>query len=122
MPLIILGSVGRGGRNNTTDVRVVQRLLNDYIGDATRLLKVDGIVGPKTIGAINAFQTEVTKIVDGRIDPGGPAIKKLAELHLKNAMGGINRQASSLVSLSVPQTLPLTHALLDEYWRLLRNA
>jgi len=42
-----------------------------------KLLAVDGIVGPLTIAAIEAFQKEDTRIIDGRIDRDGPTIKKL---------------------------------------------
>lgn len=34
-------------------------------------IKVDGIVGPKKISAIQEFQRAKTGWVDGRVDPGG---------------------------------------------------
>ncbi len=121
MASIIFASVGQGGANAPADVRVVQRLLNDYIGGKGRLLDVDGVCGPKTLAAITQFQKDVTGIVDGRIDPKGRAIKKLAELHLKNAADGINPQILGLLSQYALPTNVHLHALLTEYWRLLRN-
>jgi len=63
------GSVGRGGKNNTADVKAVQKALG---------LADDGKCGPKTIGAIEAFQKKQGRgKADGRIDPGGPTAKAL---------------------------------------------
>jgi hypothetical protein len=67
------GSVGRGGQNLPADVRVVQQLLNRQNPPPSPLLGVDGIVGPKTIAAIESFQRRVVgmSLPDGRIDPSG---------------------------------------------------
>jgi peptidoglycan hydrolase-like protein with peptidoglycan-binding domain len=75
---ILKASVGRGGVNQPNDVRTVQALLNDWrVKNGRRPVAVDGLVGPETIDAITDFQWAVTGIVDGRVDPGGPAIRKL---------------------------------------------
>jgi hypothetical protein len=42
-----------------------------------RPITVDGIVGPETIGAIAAFQTEHRRIADGRLDPFGSTLADL---------------------------------------------
>ena len=82
----ILGSVGKDSLskkavNNTKDSRVVQSLLNIY----GRKLIVDGIVGNKTIGAIEIFQKSIGLFpVDGRIDPKGRTFKGL----LRDVAGG----------------------------------
>ncbi len=60
------GSVGRGGKNQKDDVTSVQQLLNA----AGAKLTVDGLCGPKTIGAISAFQKKTFGQADGRVDPG----------------------------------------------------
>jgi hypothetical protein len=71
-------AVGRGGSNIKKDVRYVQALLNFWRQDNGRVqIKVDGLVGPQTIGAIEDFQRAKTGIVDGRVDPNGPSIKAL---------------------------------------------
>jgi peptidoglycan hydrolase-like protein with peptidoglycan-binding domain len=72
-------SVGCQGVNESGDVRLVQRLLN---ADLTRrgkpLLVVDGLVGPKTIGAITDYQKHYKlPFVDGRVDRDGPTIQDL---------------------------------------------
>lgn len=76
----ILASVGMGGANRRDDVIAIQTLLNlarlvvPQIGPS---LAVDGIAGPKTIGAIRAFQTAQFGSADGRVDPGKRTIARL---------------------------------------------
>ena len=81
MPKSISGSVGRGGRNfPAADVMTVQYLLNCVPGSQggpTPELVVDGVVGPKTIAAIEGFQRKNTGIADGRVDPGGATLRAL---------------------------------------------
>ena len=80
---IIGGSVGKAGQNRPEDVRLVQRLLNDAIGrDGGDRLVVDGIAGPKTDAAILQFQSAHALSADGRVDPGGPTLKRLIDDHL----------------------------------------
>lgn len=76
--MTIKDSVGQGGANRRSDVIHVQGLLNETrIGTAKLTLFVDGLVGPKTIGAILEYQKGLGKIHDGRIDPGGPTLASL---------------------------------------------
>jgi len=79
--VFITGSVGRGGTNNYGDVVTVQRLLNQNIQKLSPIpiLRTDGIVGPNTIIAIEAFQRRVVGInpPDGIVDPGGKTFAKL---------------------------------------------
>ena len=79
MPIIIRASVGRGGVNRFEDVRVVQELLNKHTPPRMQPLTVDGIVGPKTIAAIEDFQRRVLSMIhpDGRVDPDGPTLRAL---------------------------------------------
>ena len=74
-------SVGRGGVNQPSDVRIVQILLNANLGRLTPLrpLAEDGKVGPMTIGAIEEFQRRVVKMAkpDGRVDPHGRTLRSL---------------------------------------------
>jgi len=77
----ISDKVGEGEANLTDDVVRVQSLLNEFRSRNGRaLITVDGKVGPETIGAIRDFQQAVTRVVDGRVDPNGPAITALEEL------------------------------------------
>ena len=77
----ISASVGKNGVNRQADVKLVQQLINKNIGRLTPLapLKVDGINGSRTIGAITEFQTRVVGMsrADGRVDPGGMTLKSL---------------------------------------------
>jgi len=76
----IAGSVGTGGNNLAADVRAIQQMLNALSpieGGPVQPLAVDGIIGPKTVGAISKYQTKVLGWADGRIDPSGPTIGKL---------------------------------------------
>ena len=68
----IVASVGHGGLNRTDDVRLVQELLNRHIQPLQRPLVVDGVMSPRIIAAIEAFQRRVLNMrrPDGRIQPG----------------------------------------------------
>lgn len=87
--MVIASSVGSNGVNNTKDVRIVQRLLNDHLHRNNNiLLSVDGIAGPKTKSAIEQYQRQANlRIVDGRIDPNGATIKKLVADFIKSLSG-----------------------------------
>jgi peptidoglycan hydrolase-like protein with peptidoglycan-binding domain len=76
MALGISGSVGQGGINGGSDVEVVQSLLNLK---AASNLAVDRLCGPRTIGAIRAFQSSFLPYPDGRIDVGGRTWGRLLE-------------------------------------------
>src|ERR1700676_4020866 len=56
------GSVGAGGANAKPDVLLIQELLNSVPpeeGGPDLLLKEDGLIGPRTQGAIDKFQRKV---------------------------------------------------------------
>jgi len=79
MPITL--SVGSGGVNRRDDVVRVQEYLNfARRQDWLREIAVDGLVGPETTGAIIAFQRRRTRVVDGRVDPGGPTITELERI------------------------------------------
>ena len=75
----IVASVGHGGLNRTDDVCLVQELLNRHIQPPQRSLVVDGVISPRTIAAIAAFQRCVLNMhrPDGRIQPGDCTIAAL---------------------------------------------
>jgi peptidoglycan hydrolase-like protein with peptidoglycan-binding domain len=80
MPKNIKSSVGFGGTNDPSSVMTVQYLLNCVPaahGGASPELVVDGIIGPKTIGAIRGFQNTWFGHADGRVDPGGKTLHTL---------------------------------------------
>jgi peptidoglycan hydrolase-like protein with peptidoglycan-binding domain len=62
------GSVGKHGKNDPTDVTVVQQLLLEH---GFRIGRADGVCGPKTLEALLSFQRGFLKAPDGMIDPGG---------------------------------------------------
>jgi hypothetical protein len=78
----ISASVGQGGTNRRKDVLIVQNLLNQHIGSLPSIaaLRVDGVVGQRTIDAIKAFQRTVVHLLspDGRVDPNGRTMAALA--------------------------------------------
>ena len=75
----IRASVGRGGRNESTDVSAVQKRLNDLMNSPRIKLTVDGRSGPKTEAMIADFQKVVlgTAQPDGKVDPNGATIRAL---------------------------------------------
>jgi hypothetical protein len=77
---IIHASVGRGGVNKPEDVLVVQELLNKHTRPPMQLLQVDGMAGPETIAAIEAFQRHNLSMIhpDGRVDPDGRTLIALS--------------------------------------------
>lgn len=96
---IISASVGRGGVNKPDDVIVIQILLNRIPatdGGPDPQLDADGLIGPKTLAAIDGFQQHHQLGSDGRIDPGG---KMLAALQ--------RAVASAIVSSPAPEVLAL---------------
>jgi peptidoglycan hydrolase-like protein with peptidoglycan-binding domain len=88
----ISASVGVGGSNQAGDVRMVQRLLNDYRSRAGRsLLKVDGVAGPLTNAAITEYQTRrgLTEKSPGRLEPAGATIRQLQKELLQGIAQGV---------------------------------
>ena len=81
MAVNISASVGQGGANNKADVLTIQNALNQIPpnqGGPDPKLKEDGLIGPKTIGAITKFQKANAGLpVDGRIDANGPTLARL---------------------------------------------
>ena len=80
----ISASVGLKGVNRKDDVEKIQKLLNKIPkkdGGPDPKLKVDGKAGPKTNGAIQAFQLKHFgwSGADGRVDPGKQTLAKLNE-------------------------------------------
>ena len=87
--MTIKNSVGTKGRNNRSDVLLIQQLLNKNIGRLVPLapLTPDGQTGPATEGAITEFQTRIVQLArpDGRVDPGGTTLRKLVARDGKKA-------------------------------------
>lgn len=91
----IKNSVGRRGVNKDQDTKIVQTLLNRHIIPHSRIIKVDGLVGPNTITAILAFQHRLGLAKpDGLVSPAG-------------------RTFSALCTL--PYSVPLTEKVLDHF-------
>jgi peptidoglycan hydrolase-like protein with peptidoglycan-binding domain len=70
----ITASVGRGGQNRRADVGAVQERLQER---GVSPGKVDQLIGPKTIGAIERFQDATLGFSDGLISPGKNTEKAL---------------------------------------------
>jgi peptidoglycan hydrolase-like protein with peptidoglycan-binding domain len=71
---LIRHSVGKDAHNAPRDVAAVQRAL---AAQGFAVGRIDGIVGPKTLGAIHAFQRTFMRGADGVIQPGGPTEAQL---------------------------------------------
>jgi len=74
-------SVGKNGHNERRDVRVVQAYINSFSAWKKKIkpLKVDGVMGKKTIHAIEQFQYQAVGMAkpDGRVDPNGKTFRYL---------------------------------------------
>lgn len=101
---VIENSVGRGGKNDPGDVRLVQLLLNEWLGrERKTLLKPDGIAGPLTNAAIEGLQKAKMRVCDGRVDPEGPTILALVALHVESlAHGAKSAMAAGIMTPSQP--------------------
>lgn len=80
--MAIKQSVGAKGKNESTDVKVIQAALNLSQSDQFKIsakLVVDGKSGGKTVAAIENFQNSVVGMEspDGRIDPSGKTLAAL---------------------------------------------
>lgn len=78
----ISSSVGKSGKNKPEDTQIVQELLNDFAKTCGfKKLDVDGLIGPKTLAAVAAFQKKAVGMArpDSRIDPGGKSFEVLAK-------------------------------------------
>jgi Putative peptidoglycan binding domain len=88
----IESSVGRGGKNRKGDVKYVQWLLSVWLSSLGRAtLAIDGICGPLTQDAVDRFQRAATLAADGRLDPGGPTLAALEEMHWRPCRSGQER-------------------------------
>ncbi|MGI8813202.1 MAG: peptidoglycan-binding protein [Pyrinomonadaceae bacterium] len=106
----IRASVGQGGFNIHDDARKIQRLLSLVSppdGGPVQALKEDGIVGPKTLAAIKAFQTRQGTGHDGRIDPGGETLRRLNNLP-KPALAAKNAARMARVTRLMPDLLAMS--------------
>jgi hypothetical protein len=76
----ISASVGRGGVNQSDDVRFVQNLINHHLPTPLHALKLDGLCGVNTIKAIEEIQRRHLHMnpPDGRVDPNGATLRFLA--------------------------------------------
>src|SRR3546814_4020420 len=77
------GSVGDGEAKRNSDIRTIQEMLNRVPpagGGPAPAVAVDGLIGPKAIGAIRNFQQNQLGTIfnpDGRVDPGRRTIGRL---------------------------------------------
>lgn len=102
-------SVGQGGFNRKDDVLKIQRLLNLIaVGDGGPMppLAEDGLVGPKTIGAIRGFQRFHHTGSDGRVDPNGPTLKKMNEVP-KNKLAQQNASRLARTAQAMPDLIAM---------------
>jgi peptidoglycan hydrolase-like protein with peptidoglycan-binding domain len=109
--------------NRAPDVKLVQMLLNDWLGrNRGELLAVDGIAGPLTNAAIRRFQTEArVPRVDSRIDPNRSSIAALARAHFENLQAGIARAGAQLFPDPGPAQNPLLDQAFERYLIELRD-
>lgn len=87
--MAISGSVGQGGKNNITDVKTVQKMLQR---NGFPLLKDDGRIGPKTIKAIKDYQSRFMSQADGVIDVNGRSYNNLAQNKFSSSASGTTIQ------------------------------
>ena len=94
--MCIVYSVGAGGQNHSSDVVIVQVLLNFNRTAPPAQLALDGSCGSGTIDAIREFQSGASpaSTPDGRVDPNGATLTKL-----QTGLPPYNRETSLTASL-----------------------
>jgi hypothetical protein len=106
----IQSSVGLNGVNRSSDVVEIQKALNRVPavqGGADPLLKVDGMCGPKTCGAIRAFQVKQFPGVppDSRVDPKQRTIGRINEILSAPLAQSAAATKSGFVASAAPVTV-----------------
>ena len=100
----------------------MQRLLNDVrVRGGLPKLVVDGLVGPKTIGAIDLYQRSKGFVTDGRADVSGKTIKGLMADHVAGLMGGTINGSLSTQGQNSPLNTQMMNDAMDEYWQALKK-
>jgi hypothetical protein len=117
-PIALARSVGQGGANLRDDTRTVQQALNRVQpeqGGPTPRLRIDGIVGPKTLGAISRFQSQQLGFADARVDPDGPTLARLNQLFSQGSARGSLAFAIRPIPIPVPPPkLPFFFSVTDD--------
>lgn len=119
--MCISHAVGKKGKNEKIDVKVIQAALNlvqsNKFDLKTKLL-VDGLAGKGTIAAIELFQSSVVGMnkPDGNIDVNGKTIKTLQKLVKK----GLNEYSFTAImgygkKITLNVYLPLFQNMLPQY-------
>src|SRR3546814_6726853 len=121
MPRTISASVGDGGANRNSDIRTIQEMLNRVPpswGGPAPALAVDGLIGPKTIGAIRNFQQIQLGTIfnpDGRVDPGRRTIGRLNHIwDSAERPGGsfhLSRERSEEHTSELPSIMRISYAV-----------
>ena len=109
---LITGSVGQGAPNNVTDVRVVQRLLNDFLAkNGKSRLAINGVAGLETMQAISEFQQANGAVPNGRVDAGSTIITALVTQHLFKVIDLIDLSA---VARYLSYSGPIPNEVIDD--------
>lgn len=106
----IIGSVGNKGKNIITDVKIIQKLLNQHkLAGFPAPLKLDGKSGPNTVKRIEAFQKSIVKMSrpDGCIDPGGRSLMALNKTSIATSI--------QLLKVTYSNSIPLDKRIVSVY-------
>lgn len=125
---LIIKSVGENGANLPTDVKKIQKIINNnfHLLPKIKKLKEDSKIGNSTISAIRAYQAKVVKILkpDGRVDPNGKTLRKLKKTARKPRPENVNafihktlQDAKKIkVKYGIPISVLIAQAALESGW------
>lgn len=106
--IYIVASVGKNGKNISSDVVAIQNALNK-VGTLPKLV-IDGVCGKKTIAAIERYQKGFLSLPDGFVEPNSITIEKLNSVYVTSGSQIINNISENLYKQAWP---------LDDYTSLL---
>ncbi|MCI5138912.1 MAG: hypothetical protein D3922_10980, partial [Candidatus Electrothrix sp. AR1] len=106
----ITGSVGQGGQNRSSDVRIVYALFNNILADP---LTVSDQCSAELIQTIKAFQQPFLSRPDGRIDVGGRTWRELTAAAERPETGEISGSVGQ-GGRNRPQDVRIVYALLNK--------
>lgn len=107
----LLGSVGQNGKNQRSDVILIQQLLNASLPPGKVALAQDGLFGPKTLAAVIDFQKRAGLAPTGLVASGSSSWFKLCQ-----AITAVRTPVSQVSAPAAPTAPWPAKFTFDQFW------